>query len=120
MLASVAAGLVVAVHMGYLAYMVFGGLLALRWFAWIWPHMVATVWAAYVTLTGSTCPLTTLEKWLLERGGAVPYEGSFIGHYLRGTLYPAGYETVACLCAIGLALATYVVALRRRGRLAVP
>jgi hypothetical protein len=114
-----AADLVVVVHLGFLAFMVFGGFLALRRFAWIWPHLGATVWALYVTLTGSTCPLTTLEKWLLEEGGATPYEGSFIGHYLRGTFYPAQYEMVACLCAIGLALATYVLVLTRRRRPAV-
>ncbi len=115
----IAAGVVVAVHMGFLAYMVFGGFLALRWFAWIWPHMVSTAWSLYVTLTGYTCPLTTLEKWLLEQGGAVPYEGSFIAHYLHDILYPAQYETVVGLCAWGLALVTYAVVLTRRRRLAV-
>jgi hypothetical protein len=110
----VAAGLVVVVHMGFLAYLVVGGFLALRWFASIWPHLGSTAWAVYVTATGATCPLTSLEKWLLEQGGTTPYEESFIGHYLRGTLYPAQYELVACLCAIGLALATYVVVFRRR------
>ena len=89
----VAAALVVVVHMGYLAYMVFGGFLALHRFAWLWPHIVSTVYSVYVTVTGFRCPLTALEKWLLERGGRTPYEGSFIAQYLRGTLYPAEFET---------------------------
>lgn len=118
-LAMVAAGVVVVVHLGFLAYLVFGGFLALRRFAWVWPHMVATAWSIYVTLTGYTCPLTRLEKWLLEQGGTVPYEGSFIAHYLHGTLYPAQYETVVWLCAVGLALVTYAVVLTRRRRLAL-
>ena len=117
--AMVAADLVVAVHMGFLVYLVFGGLLLLRRFAYSWPHMAATGWAIYVTLTGTTCPLTTMEKWLLEEGGATPYKGSFIQHYLHGTLYPAQYETVAFLCAAGLAMGTYAIALTHRRRLAV-
>jgi len=90
--ALVAAELVAILHMAYLVYMIFGGFLALHRFAWIWPHIVSTVYSIYVTTTSFTCPVTTLEKWLLVRGGETPYEGSFIAHYLRGVLYPPQYE----------------------------
>ncbi len=40
-------------------------------------------------LAGFTCPLTALEKWLLEVGGRVPYESSYISHYLHDVLCPA-------------------------------
>jgi len=113
------AAAVVVVHMGFLTYMVFGGLLALRRFGWIWPHVGTIVWSVYVTLTSTTCPLTILEKELLERGGATPYEGSFISHYLRGTLYPGQYEAAARLCVVALALASYALVLTRRRRPAV-
>ncbi|MFD2092942.1 DUF2784 domain-containing protein [Blastococcus deserti] len=116
MAALVAAELVVAVHMAYLAYMVFGGFLALRWFRWIWPHMLSTVYSIYVTTTSFTCPVTTLEKWLLERGGRTPYEGSFIAEYVRGVLYPAQFETAVWLSGMGLAVFSYVIVLTRRRR----
>jgi hypothetical protein len=115
----VAAALVVAVHMGYLAYMVFGGFLALRRFAWLWPHIVSTVYSIYVTVTDFRCPLTALEKWLLARGGRMPYEGSFTAYYLRDNLYPAQYETAVWLSGMGLALVSYAIVLTRRRRLAV-
>jgi hypothetical protein len=115
-LAVVAAGLVALVHMGFLAYIVFGGFLGLRRLAWLWPSIAATLYSAYVTLASFTCPLTTLEKWLLEAGGRVPYEGSFIAQYLHGVLYPAQYETAAWLTAMGIALASYVVVLTRPRR----
>jgi len=115
-LAVVAAMVVVVVHMGFLAYVVFGGFLALRNLAWLWPSIATTLYAAYVTLAGFTCPLTTLEKWLLEIGGRVPYEGSFIAQYLHDVLYPAQYERAAWLIGTGIALTSYVIVLRRRRR----
>ena len=104
---------VAVVHLAVLGYLVFGGLLALRGLAWLWPSVAMTVWSAYVTLAERTCPLTALEKELLEASGRVPYEGSFIAHYLHGVLFPARYETVAWLVATGIALASYVAAFRR-------
>ncbi len=111
--AVVAAVVVAVVHMGFLAYIVFGGFLALRRLAWLWPSIAATLYSAYVTLTGLRCPLTTLEKWLLETGGRVPYEGSYIGHYLHDVLYPAQYERAAWVAAMGVALLSYVLVLTR-------
>jgi hypothetical protein len=114
--ALVAATVVVVLHLAYLVYMVFGGFLALRWFAWIWPHIVSTVYSIYVTTTSFTCPVTTLEKWLLEKGGRTPYEGSFIARYLRGVLYPAQYETALWVSCMALAVVSYVIVLTRRRR----
>ena len=115
-LALVAAMVVAIVHMGFLAYIVFGGFLALRRLAWLWPSVVTTLYSAYVTLASYTCPLTTLEKWLLEVGGREPYEGSFISQYLHDVLYPAQYERAAWLTAMGIALVSYAVVLTRRRR----
>ena len=111
-----AAALVAAVHMAFLVYLVLGGLLALRRPALLWPHLASTAWAVYVTLTGSQCPLTVLEKELLVWAGRKPYEGSFIGHYLSGTLYPAQYEIAVWLASAGFALVSYALVLTRRRR----
>ncbi len=115
-LALVAAALVAAVHMAFLAYLVLGGFLALRRFALIWPHLGCTAWSIWITLTAGNCPLTTLEKELLARGGRTPYEDSFIAHYLHGTLYPAQYEVAVWLASVVVALASYGVVLTRRRR----
>jgi hypothetical protein len=112
-LAVAAATVVVVVHMAFLAYIVFGGFLGLRRLAWLWPSIATTLYSAYVTLASYTCPLTTLEKWLLEVGGRVPYEGSFIAQYLHDVLYPAQYKTAAWLIATGIALVSYAVVLTR-------
>jgi Protein of Unknown function (DUF2784) len=118
-LAVVAAAVVVVVHMAFLAYIVLGGFLALRRLAWLWPSIAVTLYSAYVTLASYTCPLTTLEKWLLEAGGRVPYEGSFIAQYLHDVVYPAQYERAAWVIAMGIALVSYAVVLRRWRRVPV-
>ncbi len=109
-----AAAIVAIAHMGYLVYATLGGFLALRNRAWLWPHIASTAWCITVTITGVRCPLTALEKWLLEQAGRTPYDGSYTAHYLRGVLYPSQYETAVWLAAIGVALLSYVVVLRRR------
>jgi asparagine N-glycosylation enzyme membrane subunit Stt3 len=114
--ALVAAAVVAVLHMAFLVYMVVGGFLALHRFAWIWPSVGTTIYSIYVTLTDFTCPVTRLEKRLLVMGGKTPYEGSFTAHYLRGTLYPAQFETAIWLTAMGVAIASYVIVLTRRRR----
>ena len=119
-LARVAADVVVVAHVAFLAYIVFGGFLALRWPALLWPSIITTLYSAYVTLASFTCPLTTLQKWLLQVGGEVPYEGSFIAQYLHDVVYPAPYERVAWVIAMSIAVASYVLVLNRRRRQPVP
>jgi hypothetical protein len=114
--ALVAAAVVATLHMAFLVYMVIGGFLALWRFPLIWPSIGVTVYSFYVTLTDFTCPVTTLEKWLVEKGGRTPYEGSFTAHYLRDTLYPAQYETAIWLTAMGIAIGSCVLAVSRRRR----
>ena len=111
-----AAAVVAILHMLYLLYMVVGGFLALYRFAWIWPSVVSTLYSVYVTVTDFRCPVTALEKELLELGGRTPYEGSFTAHYLRDELYPAQYETAIWLTGMGVAVLSYALVLRRRWR----
>ena len=115
-LALLAAAIVATGHMAFLVYLVLGGFLALHRFALIWPHVVLLIWSVTVTVSGLTCPLTILQKWLLEQGGTTPYAGSFIEQYLHGTLFPGRYEVAVGLAAWGVALVSYAVVLTRRRR----
>jgi hypothetical protein len=115
-LALVAAAVVAAGHMAFLVYLVLGGFLALRRIGWIWPHLGCTAWSIHSTLTQGSCPLTSLEKELLARGGATPYEDSYIAHYLAGTVYPAEYEVAVWLASVVIALASWALVLTRRRR----
>lgn len=84
------ADLVVVTHALFVVFAVLGGGLAL-WRPWIaWVHLPAAVWAALIEYAGWICPLTPLENALRVRGGAAPYHGGFIEHYLLPVLYPSG------------------------------
>jgi hypothetical protein len=112
--ALVAAGVVVLVHLAYLVYAAVGGFLGLRGLLWLLPHLISTAWSITVTVTPVDCPLTALEKWLLELSGQRPYDGSFTSHYLRDVVYPYQYETLVWLGMMALAALSYVVVLRAR------
>jgi len=84
------ADLAVTLHLGFVLFVVFGGLLVTRWPRLVWIHVPAAVWGVAIEYTGWICPLTPLENWLRVRGGEAGYAGGFIEHYLLPTLYPQG------------------------------
>ena len=79
----------VLLHLGFVLFVVLGGLIV----AWrprvAWVHLPAAVWAAWVEFAGWVCPLTPLENWLREQSGGAAYTSGFIEHYLLPILYPA-------------------------------
>ena len=96
----------VLVHMAFVAFVVAGGLLALRWPRVAWVHVPAALWGALIALVGWICPLTPLENWLRERAGDAPYTTGFLEHYLLPILYP-----VALTRELQIATGLFVVAL---------
>jgi len=89
MLYRLLADAVVVLHLGFVGFVVLGGLLALRWPRAAWVHLPAAVWGVWVEATGSICPLTPLESWLRRQGGGAGYSASFVEHYVLPALYPA-------------------------------
>jgi hypothetical protein len=120
MLAILLADLVLVGHLGFIAFAVFGALLALRWGWAPMVHLPALAWAAYIELSGSVCPLTPLENSLRHAAGESGYSSSFIEHYLVPLVYPPGLTLgVQLWLAAGLLLLnglfyTYIL-VRRRG-----
>ncbi|HEY3090852.1 MAG TPA: DUF2784 domain-containing protein [Jatrophihabitantaceae bacterium] len=108
---------VAGVHYAYLAYLLVGGFVAWRWPRTIALHAVAAVWAVLITATPVPCPLTAAQNALRERGGQPPLRDSFINTYIRGTFYPAAYETETRVVVAGIVVASWVgFALRMRRR----
>jgi uncharacterized protein DUF2784 len=81
---------IVVVHALFVAFAVAGGLLV------VWKpivavvHLPAALWAAWVELSGSLCPLTPLENAWRRAAGETGYSGGFVDHYIMPVLYPAG------------------------------
>jgi hypothetical protein len=84
------ADLVLSLHVGFVFFVIFGGLLVLKW-RWIaWLHLPAAIWGAVVEFTGWICPLTPLENWLRDQGNEAPSRSDFIAEHLLPLLYPEG------------------------------
>jgi hypothetical protein len=97
---------VLLVHLAFVAFVVLGGLAALRWRRVAWIHLPVALYGAAIEFIGFTCPLTPLEVWLRRRGGEAGYDGGFIEHYVTAALYPTGLTR-----AVQLALGAGVLAL---------
>jgi hypothetical protein len=118
MILGLLADAVVVVHLAFVAFVLFGGLLALRWPRAAWLHVPAAAWGAIVELAGLPCPLTPLENALRVRAGEVAYGESFVEHWLLPVLYPAELSRELQWLLGGLVIAltagVYALILRRR------
>ncbi|WP_457980415.1 DUF2784 domain-containing protein [Ectopseudomonas composti] len=85
-----AADALVVLHLGFILFVLFGGLLLLRWPRLLWLHLPAVAWGATVEFFHLLCPLTPWENQLRQAAGDAGYEGGFIEHYLIPLIYPAG------------------------------
>jgi hypothetical protein len=119
----VGADIIVALHFLFVAFVVLGGLLVLRWPRTAWLHVPAVIWGVLVEFTGWICPLTPLENRLRRASGESGYQGDFIAHYILPVLYPNGLTRRDQLLLGGLALGINVLiyalaAVRHRRRTA--
>ena len=112
---------VALVHGAYLAYVVTGGLVALRWPRTLPLHVGAAVWGLLVIAASVRCPLTTLEDRLRIRGGETPPPGGFIDRYVEGVLYPARLTTLVQAAVAAVVLGSWAALLTRsRSRASTP
>jgi hypothetical protein len=88
---------VLAVHVGFVAFVVVGLVLVFAGGAlgWRWVrnrrfrglHLAAIAVVVAQAWLGVVCPLTTLEMALRRRAGDAAYAGSFIAHWMEELLY---------------------------------
>ncbi|MBU0939355.1 MAG: DUF2784 domain-containing protein [Gammaproteobacteria bacterium] len=90
MLLRIAADSLVLFHLCFILFVLFGGLLALRWRRVIWLHLPAAAWGMAVEFFHLPCPLTRWENLLRQLAGQEGYGGGFIEHYVLTLIYPAG------------------------------
>lgn len=104
--------LAVVAHFAFIAYLVVGGFIALRWRRTIWLHLPAVLWGAVITIEHVDCPLTWIERWGRAEAGMPPLPAQgFIAHYITGVFYPAGWVgavQVGVFVVIAVSWALYV------------
>jgi hypothetical protein len=116
----VLADLVVVLHLAFIAFVVAGGVLTLRWRWAALVHLPAAAWGVYVEVSGGVCPLTPLENALRRAAGGAGYSGGFIENYVVPVIYPGGLSEPVQLLLAGLVVLAnalvYGVAWRRARR----
>ncbi|UII70227.1 DUF2784 domain-containing protein [Pseudomonas sp. HN11] len=90
MLYRLAADSLVLFHLSFILFVLFGGLLALKWRPAIWLHLPAAAWGVAVEVFHLPCPLTRWENLFRHLAGQDGYSGGFIEHYILPLIYPAG------------------------------
>ncbi|MDH5180837.1 MAG: DUF2784 domain-containing protein [Gammaproteobacteria bacterium] len=80
--------LIILCHGLFILFVVFGGLLVVRFPRLIWLHLPAVCWGILVEVMGWVCPLTIWENHFRRLAGREIYEGDFIGEYLLPLIYP--------------------------------
>ena len=90
MLLRIAADSLVLFHLCFILFVLFGGLLALRWRRVIWLHLPAAAWGMAVEFFHLPCPLTRWENLLRHLAGQQGFGAGFIEHYIIALIYPAG------------------------------
>ncbi len=117
------ADLVVAGHVAYVSYVVFGQLAILlgivrRW-QWVrnpwfrWTHLVMILVVAWEALAGITCPLTNWEEKLRSLSGQPITGDSFVGRLLHNLIFldlPPWFINGLHVGFAVLVLATFLVA----------
>ncbi|HUP41972.1 MAG TPA: DUF2784 domain-containing protein, partial [Thermoanaerobaculia bacterium] len=113
-----AADLVVVLHLGFVLFVVLGGLFVLRWPRLAWVHLPVAAYGALIELVGWICPLTPLENWLRQAAGETGSQRGFVAHYRLPVLYPraltAGLQLTLGLLVILVNAAIYAAVLSRR------
>jgi hypothetical protein len=88
MLQSVLANFILVIHLGFILFVVVGGLLVFRWPWAAFIHLPAVLWGAAIELGNWICPLTPMEQKLRLAAHESGYTGGFIEHYLIPLIYP--------------------------------
>ena len=112
------ADIVAILHFLFVLFALFGAIFAARWKRMAWIQIPSAIWAMAVEFGHLPCPLTPVEKWLIEREGIEAYRGSFVEHHILSLLYPGEIGTGTRI-ALGLVVllfnfGIYAAILRRK------
>jgi len=117
---SLFADAVVLTHFLFIAFVICGGLLVIRWPKIAFVHLPAAVWGATVEISGWICPLTPLENHFRNLTGDTSYSGDFIARYLLPVIYPENLTTtiqqVLGILVIVINIIFYTIAIRKYRR----
>jgi hypothetical protein len=113
----VIADAIVIIHLLFIAFVIFGGLLVIRWPKAAFVHLPAAIWGAVVEIFSWICPLTPLENHFRDLAGQSLYGGDFVVRYLIPVIYPVNLTTsiqkVLGVLVILINVIFYAIAIRK-------
>ena len=83
-----AADLTLVLHLTFIIFVLFGGLLCLHRIRWAWLHLPSMIWGVWVEWAAWTCPLTPLENYFRQLASGQGYRGDFVERYLVPLIFP--------------------------------
>ena len=110
------ASIVVALHLGFIAWVIFGAAWTRSSSTLRWLHIAALAWSIVVEVGPWPCPLTVAEKWLESRAKLSVYGGGFMLHCLNriaGPNIPPDLLTKAAVAVVAGNAAIYIQRFRR-------
>ena len=117
MLYRLAADGLVLFHLAFILFVLFGGLLTLKWPRVMWLHLPAVAWGIAVEVLHLPCPLTRWENLFRHLAGQDGYGGGFVEHYILTLIYPAGLtpniQWVLAAVVLLINIAVYVRLIRQ-------
>jgi hypothetical protein len=107
---------VLAIHLAWIAWVIFGWPVARNrpWLRWL--HFASLVYGIFIEMAPWPCPLTLLEQYLESLAGIAPYRGPFLVHYLDAVVYPDVPEGVLVTFAVVVCGANLFLHVRRLRR----
>ena len=104
------ADLIVIIHFGFIFFVMFGGLLVMKWKWLIYLHLPAAIWGILIEFFWWACPLTTLENYFRHRDSEGEYSIGFIEHYIIPLIYPEGLtHEIQIMLGIGVILLNILI-----------
>ena len=110
---------VLAVHLAFILWIVFGGLVSRNRPVLRWLHLASLAWGVLIEVAPWPCPLTILENHLESLAGVAPYRGPFLVHYLDALVYPDIPESALIAGAMAVCGANLYLHFRRLRRRAL-
>jgi ABC-type multidrug transport system permease subunit len=120
MVYKLASDFVILLHLLWILFILFGFLVALKYFKISFIHMAGLGFTLVLNLGGWYCPLTYLEYYLHGLyDPQLPYADSFITNNLQELIYlevDEVYLRMGAIVWVGLNMAGYALLLRRKKR----
>lgn len=111
---------VLAIHLLWIIWAIFGWLVTARRPVLRWLHILSLLYSILIeTLPWPPCPLTMAEQRLESLAGIRPYREPFLVHYLVAAVYPDVSPRLLTVCALAVCLfnlGLYVFRWRERAR----